>query len=132
MITRLRKTSSRGESAAISRHSPLVSNRGVIAYPRSSSDPAISCQSIGSTTGFALGCRLIGRLRRDCGALPREQRALAFQSPAIAAEIAVAADHPVARHEQGELVRGAGLSDGTNRFWLAERRSDLGIARGFA
>jgi hypothetical protein len=50
----------------------------------------------------------------------------------IAAEIAVAADHPMARHEQGELVRGAGLSDRADRFWLAERRGDLGIARGLA
>src|SRR5439155_22906950 len=109
-----------------------VSNCGVIAYPRSSRDPAMSCQSIGSTTGFALSCRLIRRLRRDCGALPREQRALALQSPTIAAEIAVAADHPVARHDEGKLVRGAGLSDRSDRPGLAERRSDLGIARGLA
>src|SRR5689334_18434419 len=113
---------------ARSRHTSALSSAEVVAYPRSSSDTAISSHSIvarGSAGAFALGCRLIDRLRRHCGALPREQCPLALQSPTVAAEIPVAADHAVARHEQGELVRGAGLGDGADRLRLAERCGDL-------
>src|SRR4029077_13855362 len=107
----------------------------MVAYPRSSSDTASSSQSIvrkGSAGVFALGCRLIGRLRSNRGALPCEQLPLAFHTPPIPAEIPVAADHTVARHEQSELVRGAGWRAGAARFGLPDSRGDLGIARGLA
>src|SRR5262249_35004481 len=96
--------------------------------PLSSSDAAASRQSTAPTlsTDAGSGCRFIRSRRRT---LTSEQLSLAFQSPAVPAELTVAADHPMARHDQCELVRRACLGDGTHRFWLAERGSDLGVAR---
>ena len=63
-------------------------------------------------------------------ALAREQRALALDPPAIAGQLAVAADDAVARHQQRQLVAGAGLRDGAHRLRPAERGGDLAVGRG--
>src|SRR5215469_15667177 len=134
MTTRLRKASSFEYCAATSRHAAADSSGGVVTWPRSSSDAAISSQSIaatGSEGASGLGCRLIGRLLSG-GALFRQQLALAFDAPPIAAEIAIGADHPVARHEQRQLVRRAGLSHRPHRLRLAQRSGNLCIARRLA
>src|SRR6266542_3842914 len=75
----------------------------------------------------SLGGRRFGRRSL---ALARDQRALALDAPAIAGERAVTAYHPVARHQDGELVAGAGLRDGAHRARPAERRGDLTVGRG--
>src|SRR5262249_53526995 len=75
------------------------------------------------------GCRFI---RSHRCAFAGEQCLLAFQSPAIPTEIAIAADHAVAWHDERQLVRRTCLSDRADGFWLTERSGDFGIAGSLA
>src|SRR5438874_3850995 len=76
---------------------------------------------------------LISRRVGWCGfALLREERALALDAPAIAGEIAVAPHDTMAWHDDGELVAGAGLRNGTHGSGLPQRGGDVAVGRGAA
>src|SRR5262249_21751160 len=64
--------------------------------------------------------------------LPAEDRALARQTPVIAAEASRFADHPVAWHDEGDRVASDRGADGACRRRLAEMSGDIGIGRGLA
>src|SRR5438552_5032155 len=74
---------------------------------------------------------LISRRVGWCGfALLREERALALDAPAIAGEIAVAPYDAMARYDDGELVAGAGLRNGTHCSGLPQRGGDVAVGSG--
>src|SRR5437763_2870686 len=76
---------------------------------------------------------LISRRVGWCGfTLLREERALALDAPAIAGEIAVAPHDAMARYDDGELVAGAGLRNGTHCSGLPQRSGDVAVGRGAA
>src|SRR5205807_339131 len=76
---------------------------------------------------------LISRRIGWCGfALLREERALAFDAPAIAGEIAVAPHDAMAWHDDGELVAGASLRNCTHGSGLPQRGGDVAVGRGAA
>src|SRR4029077_15431962 len=103
----------------------------VVAYPRSPRETATRRQSTAATrhAAAASGRRFIGSRHRS---LASEQGSLALPPPAIAAQITITADHPVAWHDQRQLVRGTGLSARAHRLRLAEYGGDLAVARGLA
>src|SRR4051794_7003007 len=76
--------------------------------------------------------RRAGPSPRSSPGLAVEQRALALDAPAIAREIAVGADHAMARDRDGERVGGAGLGDRADGAGRADLARDLGVARGLA
>ena len=61
--------------------------------------------------------------------LPREHRALALDTPVIAAEPAVAAQHAVAGNQPGDRIRADGLADRPARAGAADRLGQRPIAR---
>ena len=65
-------------------------------------------------------------------ALGRKQLLLPLDSPAIAAERAVAADHSVAGDQHTDVIIAVGGANRPHRFGLTDRRRDLGIAARFA
>ena len=60
--------------------------------------------------------------------LEREQGLLARQPAAVAGELAVGADHPVARHDHDERVLVGREPDGAGAVRLADRLRDLAVA----
>src|SRR5260221_2862891 len=75
--------------------------------------------------------RAVAGIRRSL-LFQRQQRPLALQPPAIAAQPAVAADRAVAGHQQRHRVGGAGPADGPLGGRLAEPLGDLAIGPGLA
>jgi hypothetical protein len=62
-------------------------------------------------------------------AFVREQPALAREAAAIAGERMVGANHPVARHDDGDRIRANGKADRAHRRGAADGRRENGIAR---
>ena len=64
--------------------------------------------------------------------LPLQQCALPGEPPAIAAEIAVAPDHPMARDDQCDWIGGARSGDRAGTPWCTHGLGDFGVAPGLA
>src|SRR6187551_186855 len=64
------------------------------------------------------------------GALGREELALAVETPSVAAQRTVRADHPMARHENRDRVGSVGGTDRSDCVRLTDRSCDVGVAAG--
>src|SRR5215212_6056864 len=71
-----------------------------------------------------------GRLQEPGAVFSLQQLALAPRTPAIARDRAVLLHDPVARHDDGELVGRAGLTDLARLARYAEAGRDLSIGGG--
>src|SRR3990167_3037084 len=101
------------------RHSALAAT-DLVALPRSVAAKAPPTKALHPTDSSVCG----GLLRLGIG-FALQQRRLAFQAPAVAAEDAIAGDHPVAGHQQAQRVAGAGAGHGA---WVAAQlRGQLGV-----
>ena len=65
-------------------------------------------------------------------ALGRKQLALTLEATCITAKRAVAADHPMAWDQYGDVIVAIGCSDRAHGLGLTDRRGDLGIASRFS
>ena len=61
--------------------------------------------------------------------LPLKKNAFAVNTPAISRQCAVVAHHAMARDRYSQRVGAAGLGNGPNRSWGADKLGDVAITR---
>ena len=62
--------------------------------------------------------------------LDPKQGDLAVLSPRVSAQLSVAQDHPVARHDDGERIGPHGLADGPGRTRISQLVGDISVRGG--